>query len=154
MTVDTNTPPFKIYVGMALSDAPEEFRTDFHDDLKGRLREIAGIEVLDFFWTSNGPTAGDDVEVYELDEAHAQNADLFVAILDHPSTGLGMEIIIRHSTGKPTLFLAKQGTKVSRMPIGYLKKFKIPRYRYASVDDIIEKIMVMKLYHELLHNPF
>lgn len=154
MTVVINTPPFTIYVGMGLTNAPDEFRKNFHDDLKARLREIEDIEILDFFWTSNSPTAGDDVEVYELDESHAQSADLFVAILDYPSTGLGMEIMIRHTTGKPTLFLAKQGMKVSRMPIGYLKKFDIPRYSYASVDDIIEKILVMKQYHELLQNPF
>ncbi len=149
-----DSPEFTIYVGMALTDAPEEFRTIFHDELKSKLREIPGVKVLDFFWVSNGPIAGDDIEVYNLDESHSQNADLFVAVLDHPSIGLGMEIMIRHFAKKPALLLAKEGKRISRMPLGYIKKFGIPRARYESVNDIVSKVLVMKEYLELMNKPF
>jgi hypothetical protein len=142
-----NTAPFTIYVGMALSDAPEEFRTDFQQELKAGLRKLAGVEVLDFFWTSHGPDVGDDVDVYELDEKYAQNADLFVAIFDHPSTGLGMEVMIRHPTGKPSLFFARKGKKVTRMVTGYLRKFAKSLHRYEHVSTIVEIVWSYILNH-------
>lgn len=128
-----------IYVGMALTDAPEEFRTSFHDELKRQLRTLPDVEVLDFFWTSNGPTAGDDVEVYDLDHQHASGADLFVAMLDYPSLGLGMELMIRHyeSPEAKSLFFAGIDRKVSRMVTGYLKRFNQPLYRYSAIEDIV-----------------
>lgn len=131
---------FSIYVGMALTDAPEEFRTVFHDELKSKLREIPNVEVLDFYWISNSPTGGDDIEVYNLDEQHSQNADLLVAIVDHPSIGLGMEIMLRHATGKPSLFFANKDKRVTRMLTGYLKKNQMNLHRYDNVDEILRVV--------------
>lgn len=126
-----------IYVGMALTDAPEEFRTIFHDDLKNKLRAIPGIKVLDFYWVSHSPTGGDDIEVYNLNEQHSKNADLLVAIVDHPSIGLGMEIMLRHAMGKPSLFFAHKDKRVTRMLVGYLKKNQLDLHRYDNVDEIL-----------------
>lgn len=129
-----------VYVGMALTQAPIEFRTIFHDALKKSLREITDVEILDFFWVSNGITAGEDIEVFELDEQHSQNADLFLAITDHPSIGLGMEIMIRSATGKASLFCAHGDSRITRMLLGYLKKTNQEMFRYESVEDVVVKV--------------
>ncbi len=96
----------KTYVGMALSGAPVSFSEIFQSELKAGLRLIPDVEVLDFSWTTHGPEANSDESVYQLDKSHAESADVCIFILDHPSLGLGMEIMLRYTTGKPSLSLS------------------------------------------------
>jgi hypothetical protein len=111
-----------IYVGMALSGAPEEFRTDFQEALKGNLRTLPNVAVLDFSWTAHGPEANSDISVYELDKKNTEEADLCVFIINYASLGLGMEMMIRYQTGNPSLFFVNKTPpmRTSRMVLGYI----------------------------------
>ena len=130
----TSPKTFTIYVGMALSDAPDEFRIDFQDDLKSQLRTLAGVTVLDFV----GLEGGSNTDVSRHDKKCVQEADLAIFILDYPSTGMGKEIVYRENTGKPDLYFAKQGKRVTRMVLGELEDANKPLHRYSRVRDIVE----------------
>lgn len=131
-----------IYVGMALSGAPESFREEFQKELKDSLRTIMDVSVLDFSWTSHGPEANTDTSVYELDKTHTESADLCVFILDHASLGLGMEIMIRHHTGKPALFFVYKNPpmRTSRMVLGFVEVNQYSLVIYESVADIFHTV--------------
>lgn len=131
-----NLSTFTVYVGMALTDAPEEFRVDFQNELKDNLRALEGVIVLDFVGLENGS----NTDVSRHDKKCTQEADLCVFILDHASTGLGKEIVYREMTGKPDLYFARQGQKVTRMVLGELEDTNKPLYRYASAQDIVEVV--------------
>lgn len=128
-----------IYVGMALSGAPESFRTDFQHALKNKLRVLPDVAVLDFSWTAHGPEANSDISVYELDKKNTEEADLCVFIIDHTSLGLGMEMMICYQTNKPSLFFVHREfpMRISRMILGYIEQTNQMLTKYESVDDIV-----------------
>lgn len=125
-----------IYVGMALSDAPEEFRVDFQNQLKAWLRMIPDIEVKDFFGLGSG-TAG---EVYALDRHYVLSSDLMIAIMDHPSLGLGGEVQLRVDSRKPLLPFRHNTTKVSRYPLGAFDLNGIHCHAYHDISDIVSVV--------------
>ncbi len=137
MTTSRN---ISIYVGMALTTAPPEFRDIFQKELKEKLRLLPGVTVLDFYWVAHSELGGADVEVYEWDKTQTEQADLFVAIMDYPSIGLGQEIMIRHNTKKPALYFAHTETKISRMFLGFLEAEGSSLLRYQTADDIVEAV--------------
>ncbi len=122
-----------MYVGQALTDAPDSFRVDFQNELKAALRKLPEVTVLDFVGLENG-TAQD---VYLHDRKCTTSATLCVFIVDYASIGLGMEIMIRHHAGGPVLFFAKTGRKVTRMLTGYIECMDKTLTRYNEVEDII-----------------
>ncbi len=127
----------KIYVGMALTGAPDEYRKDFHDELKASLRAESGVEVLDFFWVSHGITAGQDKDVYLVDKEHVENADLCIFLLDYPSTGLGGEMERRSINRKPFLAFKHSSSKVSRYTLGLCAHNNVEVNEYLDVGDIM-----------------
>lgn len=135
MKVERQT-PFTIYVGMALTDAPEEFRTTFQAELKSLLREIDGVRVLDFVGLENGG----NTDVSRHDKKCTQEADLCVFVLTYPSTGLGKEIAYREAVDKPALYFAASGARVTRMVLGELEDRGCPLHRYESVRIIAEMV--------------
>lgn len=134
---------FTIYVGMALTDAPEEFRTDFQQELKRQLRNIDKVRVLDFVGLENGS----NTDVSRYDKKCTQEADLCVFILTYPSTGLGKEIAYREAVDKPALYFAAAGSRVTRMVLGELEDRACPLYRYPSIGYIAE-IVGMYVLHQ------
>lgn len=128
-----------IYVGMALSGAPEEFRETFQHELKAQLRRLPDVTILDFFWTTQGREVGYDADVYRYDKEQAESADLCVFVLDYPSTGLGMELMIRQATGKPSLFFVhtEPRQRVSRMVLGYIESTEQTLHTYTQPADIV-----------------
>lgn len=100
--------PTSLYVGQALTDAPDSFRIDFQNELKQELRKLPGVEVLDFVGLENGTA----LDVYLHDQKCTQTATLCVFIVDYASIGLGMEIMIRHQSGGRVLFLPEQTVKL------------------------------------------
>lgn len=125
-----------IYVGMALTDAPDEFRVNFQDALKDALRALDSVTILDFI----GLEAGSNIDVSRHDKKCTQEADLCVFILDYASIGLGKEIVYREITGKPDIYFARHGKKVTRMVLGELEESNKPLHRYQSTADIINVI--------------
>ena len=127
-----------IYVGMALTDAPKEFRIRFQDELKTQLRALPDIEVLDFV----GLSGSTEEEVYTYDRSCTEDCDLMVAICDYASLGLGMELVFRHMSGKPLMLFAHDEERVSRMVTGFAKHEGHPYHTFQSVSDVIEAVKV------------
>ena len=127
-----------IYVGMALTDAPQEFRGEFQVELKAALRNIENVEVLDFIGLENGT----EVDVYEYDRKCTEECDVMVAVCDHASLGLGMEIAFRVGVQKPLVLCASEQAKVTRMVTGLAAKEGYSFVRYSSVADIAQAVQI------------
>ena len=131
----------RLYVGCALTDAPIEFREKI-EKLKNMLREE--YEILDFICLVNGtPT---DVYRWDIHKCVA-TCDMLVAICDYGATGLGYEMgtsVEKH--GKPTLGLAHEDSKVSRITYGIDHQNYTWR-RYRTLEDIVVLIREMAKQH-------
>lgn len=125
-----------VYVGMALTGSPEEYHNAFQHELKDALRAIDGIEVIDFI----EPGQDTDEAIVAHDKKCVEESDLMIGMCDHPATGLGMEIVFRHNTGKPLLLFSHKDAKVTHMVVGFAKREDIPCIRYKTVDDIIDHV--------------
>lgn len=103
----------KLYVGCSLARATEEFRQSV-EQLKVEIRK-KGYEVFDFV----GLVKGTPRDVYEWDIDHCvKDCDVFVAICDEPSIGLGYELHEAVRLKKPILAVAHEDSVVTRMLIG------------------------------------
>jgi len=100
---------------------------------------LSDISVLDFSWAAHGPEANSDISVYELDKKNTEDADLCIFIIDHASLGLGMEMMIRHQTGKPSLFFVHKTPlmRISRMVLGYIAQTNQTLIEYEVSEDIV-----------------
>lgn len=102
-----------LYVGCALTDALDTFKDEV-EDFKDQLRQ-QGHEVFDFVGLENGTAA----EVYLWDIKHCvRDSDAFIAICDHPSTGLGWELGEATRLGKSVLAVAHEQSNVTRLVLG------------------------------------
>lgn len=126
----------KLYVGMGLTQAPKEFREDFQHKLKQALKAIKDVEILDFV----GLEGSTKEEVYRYDRACSEKADLCVFICDHPSIGLGMEIVFRLQLQKPMILFAGEGVVVTRMLTGMCAVEKVPFLRYTDAQQIALRV--------------
>jgi nucleoside 2-deoxyribosyltransferase len=103
----------RLYVGFSLTWASREFSAKV-ENLKAVLRQ-KGYHVLDFF----DPVGGTPREVYEWDIGHCvSSCDVFLAICDEASTGLGWELAEAVKLRKPTLAVAHVNSKVTRLVLG------------------------------------
>jgi hypothetical protein len=138
----------KIYLAHALTNAPEEFRQRMFR-LRDTLASIPNIEILRFAWIDGvGPKPG--VNVYEYDMNCVSEADLVVAILDHFSFGVGMEIQKRSQIKRPMLIFAPTGMKVPKIITDCLvyhnaegPRMLLDPVTYSSEKDIIDFIKGM-----------
>jgi hypothetical protein len=127
----------KVYVGCALTHAPEEYRKGI-SLFKEKLR-AKGFEVLDFLWAKlKDPRDVTPKEVYEWDILGCvKECDLFVAFADIPSTGLGYELgTVIEKYGKPVLVLAHKDSVVTRLVEGVTHPKCTHRY-YKNFEDAI-----------------
>lgn len=122
-----------IYVGMGLTQAPVEFRVGFQNELKTQLRRSADVTVLDFI----GLEGSTPPRVYQYDRSCTEKADLCIFIADHPSIGLGMEIVFRLVSKKPMLIFAHEDASVTRMLTGMCEVEGVRFYNYKSVAEIL-----------------
>ncbi len=121
----------KLYIGCALTDAPEDFKKDV-EELKSVLKG-KDYEVFDFL----GLVAGTPKGVYEWDIDHCiKHCDAFIAICDHPGLGLGFELGVATELDKPVLALAQKDAKISRLIMGAAEaEEKFSFIRYKSLGD-------------------
>jgi hypothetical protein len=125
--------PAKLYVGCALTNASETFKDEVLA-FKETLRE-RGHEVFEFV----GLTAGDDEQVYRHDLSCVRKSELFIAICDYPSTGLGWELGDAASRNKKVLMASQQ--PITRMVTGSAKVEPNFYYtRYNEISDLIPKV--------------
>lgn len=122
----------KVYVGCGLTSAPEDFKR-FVASFKQALRTELGLEVFEFLGTLEGtPT-----DVYVTDLRNVEDCDAFIAIVDEPSTGLGMELQHAIERGKHTLCLASEGLTITRMVRGADELGKVKLVRYSDQDSAL-----------------
>ena len=125
----------KVYVGCSLTHAPEAFRREV-ERFKKRLKEIPDILVLEFLRLKDGTARA----VYTHDIINCVgHCDLMIAICDHPSTGLGWEMGIQVSRGKPLLAFGHCDDNITMLILDP----GIPGYefhRYQTFDEIYETV--------------
>ncbi len=122
----------KVYVGCALTNAPQSLR-DTITDFKTRLRTEMQVEVLEFIGLGNGTAR----EVYEYDLGSVRKCAIMIAFADHDSIGLGMEIQEATNLRKPVLCLHHIDRKITRMLIGAHDAGKIQIVPYCTSEDAI-----------------
>jgi hypothetical protein len=121
--------PIKVYVGCGLTHAPEEFRNQV-ERLKAKLDEVC--EVLYFTGLVDIPPR--QAYVHDINKC-VYDCGLLLAICDHPSTGLGMELGTRiKAAKKPVLAVAQTDAKVSDL----LFDPREPGYEFRRYDDFDE----------------
>ena len=118
-----------LYVGCALTHAPEVFKQDV-EDVIATLEE--DYRVLKFVGSKPAPPA----EVYSHDIRCVEAADAMLAIVDYPSLGLGWELATAGSLAKPTLAVARFGREVSRMILGAAEV--LPAMGFGRYEDLRE----------------
>jgi len=129
----------KLYVGCSLTHAPEQFREGvqtFKNVLRGQ-----GHELFDFI----GLVDGTDEDVYRWDIGHCvRDCDMFVAICDYPSTGLGWEMCEATRLNKPVLALAHEQSCITRLVLGAAAtEPNVIFERYATLLDAVPQVSYM-----------
>lgn len=88
------------------------------------------------------PVLHKDVEpgvVYAMDRARVVGADLLFVMLNKPSFGVGQELEIAATYGKPTLLIMEEGTVVSRMVTGSPANI-VHEIVYSTPEDLERKL--------------
>ena len=119
----------KLYVGCSLTQAPLEFITSV-ENLKLKLAE--SFEILDFFGLADEP---DSTKIYNHDRKCVLESNLFLAICDFPSIGLGMEIGFAIENQKKIIIAYNSKSKITRMLLGIPKAQNI---QFCQYQDILE----------------
>lgn len=134
----------KLYIGCALTHAPEEFRTMIWD-LRERFRSH-GFDILEFGWKNGGTLPG--VNVYEHDMSKLDEADIFVAVCDYVSIGLGMELEhfseqSRDPKNSRTIkVFLKRGTRLTKIVPDMLLLRGLPEITlYDDPEEIVENVV-------------
>ena len=139
-------PRGKIYIGCALTDVPAEHKERFKADiarLKGILR-ADDYEILEFFGLSGGYGKESCHEVVAKDLGNVFECDLFVAVCEFPSIGLGIELGFAAEKGKPRIIAMPFGKKVTRMAKGL--DFVESNQTYYEYDDICRLRLPINLF--------
>jgi len=130
----------KIYVGCALTHAPEEFRKSV-EVLKNRLKEVGQVLAFKGLSDANLPH---DVYTHDIIGC-VQQCDLLVAICDYPSIGLGWEMAVQTEVRKkPILAVAHKDAKISKLILDP----QLPGYefvRYENLCDDVYNLVVEKI---------
>lgn len=77
-------------------------------------------------------------EVYAMDRARIEAADLVVAYVGRPSLGVGCEIEIAREQAIPVVALCEEGARVSRMILG--NPAVVAEVRFACYADGLQQL--------------
>lgn len=123
----------KLYLGCSLYGASEEYLA-FIEEIRDALRkEYALLEFVGI-----GDHAPEEVVRHDL--SCVRECDVMIGICDAPSTGLGMEISLANSLGKPVLLLA-QSEEISKMVRGNHAENPLSRFVvYSDIDNLLEQV--------------
>ncbi len=80
-------------------------------------------------------------DIYQRDVAWVTGCDALVAEVSTPSHGVGYEIALAESLGKPVFCCYRKGSRVSKMILGNPS----PTFRvlgYSDIDDAIKEVRV------------
>ncbi len=134
----------KLYVGCALNHVPKD-KQDFLLMIPKIKEELKNdFEILEFrssvYDFINNNHTFSPREIYEFDiKDSVMNADVMLAVCDHPSLGLGYEMATAiEKRGIPVLALAHEDSPVSRLILG----INHPNFhfaRYKNPEEIAQK---------------
>lgn len=109
----------KVYVGCALTHAPKRYKKQIAI-FKNLLRNVPWIQVLDFVTANSLSEVPDPLHIYTHDiHDCVGKADVIIAELSYPSTGLGWELgtsVEKH--GIRTMMYIKKKILLSSLPKG------------------------------------
>jgi hypothetical protein len=123
--------PLKIYVACAIHGQHNHFA--FRNLVAQRVREL-GFEVPKFF-SDFAPEERGHLNVYEWDMATVGAANLVCALVDGPSSGVGMELREAHECRVPVLVFTRNLPAVSRIVVDYQKSRQMPLIVVPSGSD-------------------
>lgn len=127
-----------LYVGCALTHAPQEFRDEVRDT-KEILRKEHGIDVLEFV----GLEGGTEEDVYRWDVIECVGkCSAFVGVYGYPGDGLGYETAVANARGIPRLGVAHKDAKVSRLITGSAMHHGYPFIRYEDMRNEVPLLVV------------
>jgi nucleoside 2-deoxyribosyltransferase len=122
----------KLYVGCGLTNAPDSF-CDQVAELKEMFR--GEYEVFDFV----GKVSGTAEEVYRWDiERCVATCDVFLAVCDYASTGLGWELSEAIGRGKRVIGVAHDDAVISRLIIGAAEVK--PNFSFHRYQNFLEEV--------------
>lgn len=80
------------------------------------------------------------VNVFDRDRTGSENADVMVADVTSPSTGVGMEVMAAYKAGRRIILVSKRGKRISRMLEDMDRK---ERLEYTEESEIYEGLLRM-----------
>jgi nucleoside 2-deoxyribosyltransferase len=80
------------------------------------------------------------VNVFDRDRIGSENAEVMVADVTDPSTGVGMEVMAAYKAGRKIILVSKRGRRVSRMLEDMDRKEKL---EYTEESEIYEGLLRM-----------
>ena len=118
-----------LYVGCALTQAPDDFKREV-EGVKGTLRG-RGYDILEF--VGSRPATPEEVYRWDIEQCVGQ-CGAMLAIADYPSLGLGWEMATASNLNIPTLAVARIGRTVTRLVLGAAEA--VPSFEFARYEDL------------------
>ena len=142
----------KIYFAGSIRGGDED--RELYQILIKRLQHFAEVlteHVGDPALTDQGESARSDYEIFQRDVAWINEADVIVAEVTVPSLGVGYELGIGESLGKPVICLYRQndGRQLSAMIRGN------PQFEVRNYQDVDAAVEVVREFidHRLSRKP-
>jgi nucleoside 2-deoxyribosyltransferase len=80
------------------------------------------------------------VNIFDRDRKGSENADVMVADVTSPSTGVGMEIMAAYKAGRRVILVSRKGNRISKMLEDMDRK---ERLDYREESEIYERLLRM-----------
>lgn len=131
--------PLYGYVATALSGLGEEAREAMHF-VTSKIAEVAkgfGVYVYQPRRATD-PILHETMDaeyVYAQDRTRVIESDILFVVANKPSFGVGQEVEIASSFGKPAVLITREGVRVSRMLVGGYLNF-VGEITYRSPEDL------------------
>jgi len=85
--------------------------------------------------------------VYLLDRERVLKADVLFVLANRPSFGVGQEVEIAASVGKPMILIVREGTAISRMLTGTFANLIGDQIMYQTPEDLGERLKKLLTLH-------
>ncbi len=132
---------YPVYVGHKITGAPPEFLAEMERLIV--LLENDGCEVLQYASKGGKPLL--DVNVYDHDMSCIDRAELFVAVCDHASIGLGMELKHAYTTKKQLRVFVHEQQHLTQIVPDSLKSHGLDSpVVYQRIEDIVATVQVVR----------
>ena len=83
-----------------------------------------------------------NLNIFERDTKGVRAADILIADVTKPSTGVGMEVMLAHTLGKPVVLVAKRESSISRMLLHMEKKKIIEFEKIGEMKEMLKRELI------------